>query len=87
MLNMSRSQNKILGEFFFFSCLMFTLPFASFFGTKSFLEKYSKESNLPLDIFLPVLSSVLTIWAIIGIYVYRAYNDKDNYEVDKKKDS
>lgn len=51
----------------FFSFLMFTLPFAAFFGTRHCLQEF-----LHLDVFQTtcwsVLASVVTVNIVIGLY-------------------
>jgi len=79
-----RSQSSVLGEFFFFSVLMFTLPFGAYYGTKSLLEQQTFQSTVHWEIFIPVMSSVFTMWTIIAVYVCLAYRDKSNYEPVKE---
>lgn len=60
----------------FYSILMFTLPFGAFFGTRHLLKEHTQFSEFTITAF-SVASSVITVYIIIGLYAYKAYNEKD----------
>lgn len=70
-----RIELNILGKLFFFSVLMFTVPFGSYYGVKYLCTEYLAEDDTNLNIILPVFGSVITIWMIISIYAYSAYRE------------
>lgn len=70
--------------FMFFSMLMFTLPFGAFFGTRFVLTKYTMLSDFEVTS-LSVVSAVVTIYMIIGIYAYKAYHEDDSPDQPKAK--
>lgn len=61
---------------FFYSCLMFTLPFGSYFIARDFLIKYSDYDEQTVTV-LSVIAAVATVYAIIAAYVYHAYHEID----------
>jgi len=64
---------------------MFTLPFASYFGSQYVLrEQFPKivEENLFLSVLIPVASAVITVWIVIAFYAYRAFCEEINVEED-----
>jgi uncharacterized membrane protein len=82
-----------LGEWFFCSVCMFSLPFVSYFGAQYIIQehyKYLVEENYFLSVVIPVFAAVFTVWIIIAIYVYRAFredaNDRENEEEDDEED-
>lgn len=68
----------------FFSMLMFTLPFAAFFGTQHLLKTYTDYSDFAVTA-ISVASSVVTVYLIIFLYVYIAYKEKEIVIPDSKK--
>lgn len=58
----------------FFSALMFSLPFAAFFGTRNYLMEHMHVYGFANTCW-SVLSAVLTANIIICGYVYVAYRD------------
>lgn len=72
----SRQATSALLYLLFYSVLMFTLPFGAFFGTQYALRNYTELSNFAITS-LSVTSAVITVYIIIALYVYHAYNEKD----------
>lgn len=68
----------------FFSILMFTLPFAAFFGTQHLLRIYSDYADFTITA-MSVAASVVTVYLIIFLYVYIAYKEKDVVIPESKK--
>lgn len=68
----------------FFSILMFTLPFGSFFGTQYLLQTYTDLSGFAVTA-ISVISSVITVYIIIFLYVYVAYKEKEIVIPDNSK--
>lgn len=60
----------------FYSILMFTLPFASFFGTKHLLQEHTQLPEFTITA-LSVIASVVTVWIIIACYAITGYFEKD----------
>lgn len=60
----------------FYSILMFTMPFGAYFGTRHLLEIYTDYSSSTI-MMLSVVSSVITVYSIIGLYAWHAYHEKD----------
>ncbi|ODN05390.1 Vacuolar ATPase assembly integral membrane protein vma21, partial [Orchesella cincta] len=80
------TQITVYSELFVPSMCMFTLPFVSYFGTQHFLkEYYPLYADSGWDVFLPVLSSVVTVWIVISVYMYRAFQDPENLKEDNDK--
>jgi len=79
------SEGRIASEFFLVSICMFTLPFGAFFGTKHLVQTQyppvTDWDNL-FAIYASVAASVLTVWIIIMLYAFRAFNDESNYTSD-----
>lgn len=70
----------------FYSILMFTLPFAAFFGTRHILTEHTDLSEFTITS-LSVSSSVITVYVIIGLYAYKAYNEKEIIIPKKSKEA
>lgn len=70
-----QAANALVG-LLFYSFLMFTLPFGSFFGTRYLLQHYTDVSDFGVTA-LSVSSAVITVYIIIALYAYKAYNEKD----------
>lgn len=68
----------------FFSTLMFTLPFGSFFGVQYLLKTYTDLSEFAITA-ISVSSSVATVYLIIFLYVYIAYKEKEVVIPDNTK--
>lgn len=71
----------------FFSILMFTLPFATFYGTRHFLNLYFELDYFQVTCWSVILS-VVVVNAIIGLYAYVGYNEteyNDEGEVVKQE--
>lgn len=78
----------------FFSTLMFTLPFAAFYGMRHFLHQYWKiDDTFELNAW-SVFASVITVNLIICLYAFKAYHETEyddqgnelNKDGTKKKD-
>lgn len=67
---------KALGILLFFSFLMFSLPFGSFFGTKYLLKDYFGVEGYASTVW-SVIAAVLTVNLIIIGYVYVAYHEPE----------
>lgn len=65
-----------IGKLLFFSCLMFTLPFGAFFGTKAVLKNYLDVVGFANTCWAVVLA-VVTVNLIIVVYAYIAYLEPD----------
>lgn len=65
-----------LAQLFLYSVAMFTLPFVAFFGMRHILTEY-----YPVDIFMvtvwSVVAAVIVVNAIICLYAYKAYHEKE----------
>lgn len=68
--------NMALLYLFFYSCLMFTLPFGSFFMARHFLSDHTDYQETTVTM-LSVAASVVTVYIIIAAYVYHAYHEVD----------
>lgn len=80
---LSQQTYSVLLILLFYSMLMFTLPFAAFFGMHHILKTYTDLSNVSINAF-SVTSAVITVYIIIAFYIYKAYTEKDN-KVEKNE--
>lgn len=75
-----------LVQLFLFSVGMFTLPFVAFFAMKHFLTEYYPVEHFTRVVW-SVVSAVMVVNIIIGIYAYKAYHEKeydeDGNEIDQ----
>lgn len=78
----SRQTSSALLYLLFYSILMFTLPFGSYFLTKHLLELHTDLSHFGI-IAWSVIASVITIYVVIGLYAYHGYHEKD-VNIDKE---
>ncbi|GAB0086400.1 hypothetical protein DMENIID0001_004570 [Sergentomyia squamirostris] len=69
-----RETSIALLTLFFFSVLMFTLPFGAFYGMRDLLENHFHIEGFE-NICWSVLSAVITVNVIIILFVYVAYKD------------
>lgn len=81
--------SKAVGGLLFFSFLMFTLPFVGFFSTKAVLTYYYHIDSF-INTVLSVVTAVIIVNAIIGVYAYKAFNEPEldeqgNVIEDKQK--
>ncbi|KOB70008.1 putative williams-beuren syndrome critical region protein [Operophtera brumata] len=82
----SKRAALVMAQLFLYSVAMFTLPFVAFFGMRHILTDY-----YPLDQYMvtvwSVISAVVVVNTIIGVYAYRAYHEKeyddDGNEIDQ----
>lgn len=74
--DISKQASSALLLLFFYSVLMFTLPFGAFFGTRYYLFTHTDYSEFAVTS-LSVISSVITIYIIIGLYAWQAYREQD----------
>lgn len=72
----SNQTSSALLYLFFYSILMFTLPFGVFYGTRHLLEEYTDFSIFAITS-LSVSASVITVYIVIALYAYHAYHEKD----------
>lgn len=72
----SKQASSALLYLLFFSILMFTLPFAAFFGTQHLLRTCTDFSEFAITS-ISVASAVVTVYVIIFLYVYKAYKEKE----------
>nr|CAI5869894.1 unnamed protein product [Callosobruchus analis] len=72
----SKQAAKAIGVLLFFSFLMFSLPFASFFATKYLLQDYFHVTGFTNTVW-SVIASVVTVNCIIVVYAYLAYIEPD----------
>lgn len=77
----SRQTSSALLYLLFYSILMFTLPFGSYFLTKHLLELHTDFSHFGVTAW-SVIASVITIYIVIGLYAYHGYHEKD-VNIDK----
>lgn len=77
----SRQTSSALLYLLFYSILMFTLPFGSYFLTKHLLELHTDLSHFGVTAW-SVIASVVTIYIVIGLYAYHGYHEKD-VNIDK----
>lgn len=81
----SKQAASALLTLLFYSILMFTLPFGAFFGTRHVLREHTELSDFAVTS-LSVTSSVITVYIIIGLYAYKAYNEEDiDTSTERKK--
>lgn len=78
----SRQTSSALLYLLFYSILMFTLPFGSYFLTKHLLELHTTISQFGITAW-SVIASVITIYIVIGLYAYHGYHEKD-VNIDKE---
>lgn len=76
----TKQVGKIFLGFFFYSILMFTLPFAMFFLVQGLLERYFDFEHFTV-VALSVFAVVITVNLIIIAYAYKAYHEKE-YDED-----
>lgn len=62
-----------------FSILMFTFPFITFYGVRSWLHESFDISEFYVNCWA-VLSSVLVVNVIICLYVFKAISEENNYD-------
>lgn len=82
------SRSSVLGQLFCYSVAMFTLPFATFFGTKYVFKTYFDVTGFANTVYSVILA-VLMVNCIIFSYAYRAYHEHDHpveESREKKKD-
>lgn len=79
----SKQAASALLYLFFYSILMFTLPFGAFFGTGYILREHTELSDFATTS-LSVTSSVITIYIIIACYAIKGYNEKDVIPNERK---
>lgn len=72
----NRETMNTVGVLLFFSALMFSLPFAAFFGVRYYLGEHLHVYGFPNTCW-SVLSAVVTANLVIIGYVYRAYRDNE----------
>lgn len=75
-LLISKQTSSALLTLFYYSILMFTLPFASFFGARHFLFEHTDWTEFAVTS-CAVFASVITIYVIIGLYAWHAYREQD----------
>lgn len=68
----------------FFSALMFSLPFAAFFGLRYYLGVHMHIEGFANTCW-SVLSAVLTANVVIVVYIYVAYRDNQKEIAREKK--
>lgn len=72
----SKQASRAMLGLFFYSSLMFTLPFGVFFGVQTFIKRYFVVDDFT-NTFWSVLSVVLAVNSIIIAYAYKAYHEKE----------
>lgn len=72
----TKQATKAIMLLLFFSFLMFTLPFGSFYGTKYVLEDYLHMTGYATTVW-SVIAAVVTVNFIILIYAYIAYHEQE----------
>lgn len=70
---------------FIYSVLMFTFPFAAFFGTRHYLAEHLHIVGFT-NTACSVLTAVIAANAVIIAYAYRAYHEKEYDEEGKEID-
>lgn len=68
----------------FCSILMFTLPFAAFYGTQRLLDEYFHVSKFENTCW-SVLAAVMTVNAIIILYAWKGFKDAQKEEQEAKR--
>lgn len=68
-------------QLFFFSILMFTLPFGAFYGIQHYLQLHYDLEQFEVTCWC-VLGAVLTVNIVIGLYVWVAWRDAKKDEAD-----
>ncbi|KAK5645472.1 hypothetical protein RI129_006772 [Pyrocoelia pectoralis] len=79
----TRQAAKAIALLLFYSFLMFTLPFAAFFGTKYILKDTFHIDGYTNTVW-SVIASVVTVNLVIVSYAYQAYHDSE-YDSDGNK--
>ncbi|XP_076265394.1 uncharacterized protein LOC143199451 [Rhynchophorus ferrugineus] len=92
----SKQAARAFALLLFFSFLMFSIPFAVYFGTKYALSAYFHINGYE-NMVWSVVATVISVNIIIGLYVYIAYHEqeydaegnplKDDLNVDYSKSS
>lgn len=72
----SKQTSKALLYLMFYSTLMFTLPFAAFYGTRYTLEHYFQVVGFANTGF-SVLAAVIVVNAVILAYAYHGYHETE----------
>ncbi|KAB0795560.1 hypothetical protein PPYR_12399 [Photinus pyralis] len=72
----TRQAAKAIALLLFYSFLMFTLPFAAFFGTKYVLKDSFGIDGYANTVW-SVIASVVTVNLVILAYAYYAYHDPE----------
>lgn len=65
---------RVLGMLFVYSMLMFSMPFAAFYGAKHVLLTHLQVAGFVNTVW-SVVAAVATMYAIILTYAYTAYHD------------
>lgn len=86
----SKRAAAALGKLFFFSTLMFTLPFGGFYGTKYLLKEHFTIIGFNNTLYAVVVS-VIIVNMIIAAFTYVAFKEDDgegghNQSQQHKKD-
>jgi hypothetical protein len=79
-----RNNVRVFGLLFFYSCLMFTMPFGAFYGTRWAMTLYWEIEGFTNTCW-SVASAVVVIHIIVFGFCYQAYKD-DSKDV-RSKDS
>lgn len=77
----SRQTSSALLYLLFYSILMFTMPFGSYFLAKHLLEIHTDLTQFGITAW-SVIAAVITIYVVIGLYAYHGYHEKD-VNIDK----
>ena len=82
----SPSSGHVFMKLLLHSILMFSLPFCTYFGIKSYLEK---EFNMqsPQSYIYAVIGVVIVVHIIIASYVYQAFKEEESSKRLTKKQS
>lgn len=79
----TKDASLALLQLFFFSILMFTLPFGAFYGVQHYLQLHYELQQFEVTCWC-VLSAVVTVNIVIGLYVWVAWRDAKKDEADHR---
>ncbi|XP_017880378.1 uncharacterized protein LOC108625128 [Ceratina calcarata] len=67
----------VLSKLFLYSCAMFTLPFASFFGVQHIMNTEFHVDRFVTNC-ISVSAAVITVNLIIAFYIYQAFQEPND---------
>ena len=80
-MGMTFASRDVLTNFLLTSLIIIVIPLSVVFGTRSYLEDKTEYSELEKTAYT-VVPSVVFINIVMGIYIYKAIKDPENYKKD-----